>query len=398
VAPTRTQGRRSRRASRDHGGFGITLFRRVFIAGFEASTHRRADGRRLDLVEATGHERFAKRDYAQLIEMGILTAREGAAWHRIESTPGRFDFSSATNRVREAEAAGIQVIWDLCHFGWPDDVDPFAVDFPDRLGRYARAFAAFLASESDAVPWYAPVNEISFVAWAGGDVGYLNPFAVGRGGELKWQLVRAALAAGAAVRDVDPRARICHLDPIIYIAPNPDHPDRAEVVKRHNEAQFEAWDAMAGRLRPQLGGDESALDVIGVNIYETNQWVDLAEHLPPGHAQHRPVRELLAAVHRRYGRPLFISETGAEGDARASWLRYICDEVAAARAEGIPVEGICLYPVLDHPGWDDDRHVPVGLWGYPDSAGRRPMYEPLAEEVRRQQDRFALRAIRRRPR
>ena len=48
-------------------------------------------------------------------------------------------------------------------------------------------------------------------------------------------------------------------------------------------------------------------------------------------------------------------------------FRYVMDEVNAAIQEGVPIEGVCLYPILNHPGWDNDRHCPNGLWGYNDS-------------------------------
>lgn len=60
----------------------------------------------------------------------------------------------------------------------------------------------------------------------------------------------------------------------------------------------------------------------------------------------------------------------------------------AANALGVSLEGVCLYPIVDHPGWDDDRHCPNGLWGYPDDEGRRPIYEPLARELAHQQQVF----------
>jgi len=59
--------------------------------------------------------------------------------------------------------------------------------------------------------------------------------------------------------------------------------------------------------------------------------------------------------------------------------------VAQARQAGVPVEGICLYPVTDYPGWDDERHCPTGLLGYIQADGGRPVYEPLAEEIAAQQ-------------
>ena len=59
--------------------------------------------------------------------------------------------------------------------------------------------------------------------------------------------------------------------------------------------------------------------------------------------------------------------------------------IPKAMAEGVPVEGICLYPVIDYPGWENDRHCEVGLLCRADEHGRRAVYEPLAEELRRQQ-------------
>ena len=47
------------------------LFKSVFIAGFECSSHRRADGRRLDLLAATRHDQYAAEDYRQLGSHGI---------------------------------------------------------------------------------------------------------------------------------------------------------------------------------------------------------------------------------------------------------------------------------------------------------------------------------------
>ena len=58
------------------------------------------------------------------------------------------------------------------------------------------------------------------------------------------------------------------------------------------------------------------------------------------------------------------------------------------RRGGVPVHGLCLYPILNYPGWDDDRHCQSGLWGYPGPAGEREIHLPLAEELARQAARF----------
>jgi hypothetical protein len=55
---------------------------------------------------------------------------------------------------------------------------------------------------------------------------------------------------------------------------------------------------------------------------------------------------------------------------------------------GTWVEGICLYPIVNHPGWEDDRHCYNGLWDYPNEMGEREIYVPLAEELSKQRHEF----------
>jgi hypothetical protein len=199
------------------------------------------------------------------------------------------------------------------------------------------------------------------------------------------QLVRASLAAVEAVRSVDPGARIACAEPLIHVTT--DSRDRAERenARGHHLAQFQAADMLTGRLLPELGGGEDRLDVVGVNYYPDNQWILEGPKLASGHPLYRPLRDLLADAWQRYRRPLLITETGAEGEARPEWLRFVAREVHAALAAGVPVLGVCLYPILDYPGWDDDRHCPAGLWGFADAAGEREIYQPLADELARQQ-------------
>ena len=92
---------------------------------------------------------------------------------------------------------------------------------------------------------------------------------------------------------------------------------------------------------------------------------------------YRPLREMLRESHQRYGRPIFIAETGTEGDLRPDWLRYVCDEVAATIDLGVPIQGVCLYPIMNHPGWINNRHCHNGVWDYPDVNGDREIFLPL---------------------
>ncbi|MGY3450337.1 beta-glucosidase [Bradyrhizobium sp. USDA 4353] len=355
------------------------LFDSFFIGGFECSTHRRPDGRRLDLIAASGHDRSAFDDYRRLKQVGLHTFRDGLRWHLIEQSPSRYDWSTALASVRAAQRAGVQVIWDLLHYGWPDDIDIFAPEFVTRFARFAAGAARLVREESGGIGYFCPINEISYFAWAGGDNALMNPFCVGEGGRLKRQLVRASIAAIDAIRVVDPAARIVHAEPLVHIAPAGDG-DEA-LAETLNGYQYEAMDMLTGRMAPELGGRPDCLDILGVNYYPDNQWLTNRATIPLGHCRYRAFRELLGACHARYRRPMFISETGAEGSARAAWLYYVAREVLAARHEGVPVEGLCLYPVLDYPGWVNDRACETGLLGSIGRDGCRSFHEPLREEL-----------------
>jgi hypothetical protein len=368
------------------------LFKSFFGGGFECSTFRRRSGQRLDLIAASSHDRFADLDYRRLQQQGLCVSREGVRWHLVEVKRGRYDFSSVLPIVRAARATGTAVVWDLCHFGWPDHLDLFKPEFVSSLARYSAAFAHWLAQETAGPFFFVPVNEISFFSWAAGDEGSMHPFVTGRGFELKVQLVRAALATMDAIWDVLPRARFVHVDPIIHVVASERHPEEQPTAEAYRLSQFQAWDMLSGRLWPELGGQERYLDVIGVNFYPHNQWfynlknfrrIRKFRPLSRRDKLYRPFRDMLGEVYERYHRPLFIAETGAEDRARPDWFRYVCTETEAAILNGLPIHGICLYPILNHPGWIDDRHCHNGLWDYPDQRGNRKIYGPLAREIRR---------------
>jgi hypothetical protein len=130
------------------------------------------------------------------------------------------------------------------------------------------------------------------------------------------------------------------------------------------------------------------LDVLGANYYWNNQWVHRGRALSPDDPRSRPLSALLAALHARYGRPLFLAETSIEGEGRAAWLRGVAEQVRDAMCAGVPVEGICLYPVLSHPGWSNGRMCPNGLFEMEPRHGRRPVHAPTAAELRLQQAAF----------
>lgn len=366
------------------------LFQSYLMGGFECSTHRNGKGRRLDVIKAARHDEFALEDYQRLVDFGFLTARDGARWHLIEKTPYKYDFSSVTGQIRAARESGIQIIWDLFHYGYPDDLDIFGTEFINRFVAFSEGFTKLLINEGIEKPFLCPVNEISFFSWIAGDIGVFYPYRKNRGDELKRQLVKAAIRAAKAIRKIAPEAVLIKTEPLINVVPETDSPEDRTEAANYNFAQHDALDMLIGRREPELGGSRECLNVIGINYYPHNQWLfPSRQTVWRGDALYKPLNELLREFAARFQDfPMFISETGIEDEQRPDWFRYVCEEVRAALRHGVPVKGICLYPVVNHPGWDDDRHCHNGLWCYANDKGERPIYKPLAEEVLRQLSAF----------
>jgi beta-glucosidase/6-phospho-beta-glucosidase/beta-galactosidase len=364
------------------------MFQSFFIGGFECSSHQLRNGTRLNLLQSTQHEAFAAQDFARLRSQGIQTIRTGVNWHTIEVHPYIYDFAPLRQYLKAVKTYDIQTIWDFCHYGYPNDLNIFSNEFIKRYLSFARAVAQIIAQETRRPFFICPINEISFWAWAGGDGGYLNPFVTDRSFELKQQLVRATLEAIAAIRETGVDVRFTAIDPIISILPSSDDPTDVATAQGHHNAQYQTWDMLCGNLCPELGGTPDTLDIIGVNYYSNNQWVYEGPNVNADHKGYRLFSSLARDVYERYRRPMFIAETGIEGDQRPLWLRDMVMETLLLLNEGVPIHGLCLYPILDYPGWDDDRHCPSGLWGNANNHGERPIYQPLADELRIQQERM----------
>ena len=370
------------------------LFSSFWMAGYESACHINRRGERLDMIAATQHDRFLDDDYADLRSVGIGAARDTVRWHLVERPGGSFDLSSVATMLAAAQRQQVQIVWDLCHYGWPDGLDVFAPAFVERFARFCGVIARFIRDHDDRAPIYTPINEISFFSWAAAEVGWFFPHARNRGGELKRQLIRACIAGIEAIWAVDARARIAMVEPLIHVVAPRSRPDLADAAAAYRNSQFEACDMLAGTLAPELGGQARYLDIVGVNFYHDNQWEQpggekIAWHVLPRDPRWRPFHHLLAEIYERYRRPIFVAETSHVGSGRAEWLRELTDELMAAVAAGIPLEGVCLYPILDRFEWDDPSHWHnSGLWDLARTAEgdyRRVLNVDYADQLRRSQ-------------
>jgi beta-glucosidase/6-phospho-beta-glucosidase/beta-galactosidase len=343
---------------------------------------------RLDLIKATGHDKHVLQDYRLCRDLGFRTLRDGVRWHLIGKTAGKYDWSSWIPALEAAEEAGVQVIWDLFHYGSPDHVDQAAPDFPERFAEFALAAIELQQSLSGRPPLVCPLNEINFMSWAV-EVEYFPRVGPKKVGWFKRQLVRTAIAGAKAIRRRWPKATLVWAEPLVHIAPR-DH--RREEVRRAEQArqgQFESYDWITGRVEPELGGDPSLVDAIGLNFYPHNQWYYRGPTIPMGHHEYRALADVLLEVAERYKKPIFLSETGAEGTGKPSWLHYVCNEVRDAMSRGADIRGICWYPITAYPGWDNSRHAETGLLSTVVADGSRHVDERLLLEFEVQRELFA---------
>ncbi|CAA9534966.1 MAG: hypothetical protein AVDCRST_MAG91-3293, partial [uncultured Sphingomonadaceae bacterium] len=115
------------------------IFPTFFMSGFECSTFDWKDQGRRDLVDETQHLANADADYAMLPPLGIAVAREGVPWPMVDRGSGAYDFGRIDPFLSAQARHKVLPIWDLCHYGYPDDCDPFADGFAERFADYARA-------------------------------------------------------------------------------------------------------------------------------------------------------------------------------------------------------------------------------------------------------------------
>jgi hypothetical protein len=334
------------------------MFRSFFQAGFECATGYNKHRQPIDQICATQHDRYLEDDYARLTNAGIFTVREGLSW-RHSDLKGQYDFSYLDQVIRASRKFGIEVIFDLFHYGYPDDVDLFAESMIDRFAEYAQAAAKRIAGSTEE-PWHvAPVNEPSYFSWAAGDAALFAPHKTGASQPLKQMLVRAAIRATDAMWDAVPYASIVTVDPICRVVAS----DAREAFHFNNVAVFESLDMLSGRSYAEFGGSPRHLGTIGINYYWNNQWELGGDTLAGDDVRRLPFREILRSVYDRYGCDIFVSETSHVNEHRGPWLSYVTEEVLALLHEDVPVHGVCLYPILGMPEWhDQNAWTRLGLW------------------------------------
>jgi beta-glucosidase/6-phospho-beta-glucosidase/beta-galactosidase len=334
-------------------------FNSFFIGGFECTYSLQKDGNRLDLLRDSRHEEFCVEDYRMLRSLGATTVREGLSWSQVDLGNGMYDFSRFEKIMQVGQQEGVQQIWDLNHFDFPEHLDPFLSEFVSQFAEYAKRAVLALRKYQAGVLYIVPLNEMSFFAQVGGQEGGWAPFAINKGVQFKDQLVRANIAAMDAIWEVDNAVQFIQVDPIMHRHARQPISESEQVAVNHfnNEVQFESWDMLSGRKKPELGGDPKYLPIIGVNYYIQNQeYVSTSpetgevqrEIMPLNSPDRLSLRVILEEIYARYGCPMVITETGSVGDSRPAWWGGIGREIQEVIDSSLPLYGVCAYPIIDN--------------------------------------------------
>jgi len=373
----------------------INPFHSFWMAGYECTDKLNAFGNRVDFLNITAHLELIDEDYENLTGFNIKTVREGIRWSQVEKKPYEYDWSVVKQMIAAGQKKGIQQIWDLCHFGFPDDLTPLHPMFARRFAALCRAFIHFYRSiVPNGTLIVTPINEVSFLSWLGGDARGTSPYCINMGWEVKYYLMRAYIEGIAAIKEIDPSVRILTTEPLVNMVPplNATTQQITEAASQH-ENQYQVLDMLSGKICPELGGSTEYLDILGFNYYYNNQWVHgTGEFLPWANevpdCRWRSFSSLMQECYNRYNRPVVLSETSHPGEHRPNWIERIGKETVLLLKHNIPIWGICLYPVIDRPDWDQlESWHQSGLWDAEINNGRpyRVLHKPYAEALLRTQ-------------
>lgn len=329
-----------------------------------------------DILGTTCHIERWEADLELLRSASLSLLRYSVPWHRIERTPGVFDFSWFDQPMRFMQKHGMTPILDpLHHISFPDWLDQgFAnPDFP-------RLYERFVAEICRRYPWvthYTIFNEplpttlfCSYTGWWYPHRKSDNDFV-----RMAGNVARAICAVGAMLQRECPGVKFIHIDTC--------------ETHRAKDRQSEAWtefanhrrflmhDLILGRIDKKhplygyvhqngLGDDDlkaladtpSRIDILGLDYYIHSEiewyWDRKLNRANIAWPVEDPVGFTAVAGEYvdRFRLPVMLSETNLRGSYldRLTWLKFMEEqcESLAARAD---FRGFCWYPSIDSTDW-----------------------------------------------
>jgi beta-glucosidase len=308
-------------------------------------------------------------------------------WYRIESTPGKFDFSWTDAVVDYAAKLNIELVPDIVHYGTPLWLETAFLhpDYSDRVAQFAAACAQRYQGR---IKHYTPFNEPAMAGIFGALRGEWPPYLKSQEAYLQ---VLIEIASGIqkttkAIKAIDATAQCWAVEVVNSYRPLTEQAgDAAKQAFRrdlltwdlvhglaNSEHEFFDWLIKNGIAESKLNGlveNSVKMDLLGVNFYPWSvkelDWKNgvLTEQDAEGDGM--LLLELLRDAYGHTKSNLFVTETSAHGgggkksssvtknapDMRVSWMDQTIKSVVKARQEGLPVIGYTQYPLFTMVDW-----------------------------------------------
>jgi beta-glucosidase len=332
--------------------------------------------RPLDEFALTHHYLYWKEDLERCASLGVRAIRYGMPWYKVEPAKGQFDWDWADRAIDHACSLGLEIIFDLMHYGVPFWLDNQILnsDYDKHVADWAHAVAH---RYRDRIKYHTPFNETVVATEFAGMRGLWPPYLRGHDGQVKLlrNIARGMTLSIQAIRAARPDAVIVQVDMAGEVLP--DTPDLQHAADVETAKTFMGSDLVVGmvddrhilvdwflkhgmteadlewhRSRPQ------ELDIVGTNYYpEVSQqtlvrWQNELIRRPRsgrGEGMKRSIRQFA----ERYKKPVMVTESSLNGTIaeRGRWLAEAAVAVAEARAEGLPLVGFTWFPVFDLIDW-----------------------------------------------
>lgn len=356
-------------------------------AGLECTLNRVND-RFVDQAEKNGHYQRLS-DIGLFAELGVKKIRYPCLWEKVApENLEDLDWTYLDERLGEIKRLGITPIAGFLHHGsGPKYTSLIDSDFPEKLARYARAFA-------ERYPWivdYTPVNEILTTARFSCLYGHWYPHTTDHSSFIKavFNQVKGTILAMKAIREVIPHARLIQTDDL-------GRAQSTELLQYQvdfeNERRWLGWDLLCGMIGPDhpiawylkdgmtdqdlnwLVANPCPPDVIGINHYHlSNRFLDHRMELYPewshgGNGKHTYAdvgavdtgqtnlpnpESILLEAWERYHIPIAVTEVHTMGhrDSQMRWLYQMWNAAKEARAQGAEVIAITAWSLLGTYDW-----------------------------------------------
>jgi beta-glucosidase/6-phospho-beta-glucosidase/beta-galactosidase len=361
------------------------------LGGFE-STHIFGSGQ--DILGTTRHIEFWREDLSLLLESGIRTLRYSIPWHRIEQTPGEFDWTWIDGPMRWMQSVGLTPIVDpLHHTSFPTWLtDGFLnPEFPALYKRFVR----HISDRYDWVTKFTIVNEPLPTTLFCSLTGMWYPHRASERDfvAMSLQVARCMCECSRELKRKNKQAEIVHVDTAEHHRATDQR--SAAWAKHANARRFLMLDLVLGRVDrhhalygylTSHGATEHELawfrdhpgciDVLGLDYYIHSEMEWFWSHgkgRPDIHSFNRHPRGFAAVAEDyldTYELPAMLTETNIRGAVheRIAWLKFMeaeCEELLLA---GRDLRGFCWYPSIDSTDWANACTActeivdPQGIW------------------------------------